>query len=85
METMRIQRKYLHESGDLPSVVSGLAEFAPFRDKSSNPFGMENDNGESYRIIRSSDSYTFVEYTDLLPLLYHDVELLDAAMHDGLD
>ena len=85
MEAKLIQWKSGLKSCSTHSVLPGVAEFIPLRDKIPTRFSIEDSTSEDNRVDGSSDSYTFIEFVGLLPFLQHDVYLLDAGMYDGLE
>jgi hypothetical protein len=85
METKLIQEKSDLKSDSTHSVLGGLAEFIPLRDKNFTHFSIENPTSAAYWADGSGDSYIFIEFMTLLPFLQHDVYLLDAGMYDGLE
>jgi hypothetical protein len=84
METELVSGKTIPKSDHVLSLLLGLPDAASLTDKSILRFGIENIDGDIYRIVGLRDPFAFADLLDLLPQFRYDVELVETAMHNGL-
>lgn len=84
METELVSGKSIPESDRVLTLVLDSQDVARVGDKSILRFGVENTDGDIYRIVGLRDPLAFEDLLDLLLQFHYDIKLVKAATHNGL-